>query len=106
MTFHKRLHTDHTFDTEQVVLNEKAPLCGALQSPLPDSNRGPPPYHGFGAHTRTHAITRDTVSPANRAAAGGRDASRGVAPCCFDVSVLCPRTVDGADNSACCDVVG
>jgi hypothetical protein len=38
---HKRLHTYRTFDAEQVGLNEKAPISGALQSPLTDSNRRP-----------------------------------------------------------------
>jgi hypothetical protein len=30
---HKRLHTHRTFDVEQVVLNEKAPTCGAFAEP-------------------------------------------------------------------------
>ena len=51
-----------------------------------------------GRHARTRAITRDTLSPANRAAAGGRDASRDVASVVSDVSVLCPRAVVGFDN--------
>jgi hypothetical protein len=50
-------------------------------------------------HARTRAITRDTVSPANRAVGEGGDASRDVARVVSDVSVLCPREVDGADNS-------
>jgi nucleoside-diphosphate-sugar epimerase len=51
-----------------------------------------------GRHARTHAITRDTVSPANRAVAGGEDASRDVARVVSDVSVLCPQRVVHADN--------
>jgi hypothetical protein len=39
------------------------------------------------------SITRDTVSPANQAGAGDRDASRDVARVVSDVSVLCPRLV-------------
>jgi hypothetical protein len=30
---HKRLHIHRTFDDEQVVLNEKAPTCGAFAEP-------------------------------------------------------------------------
>jgi hypothetical protein len=30
---HKRLHIYRTFDDEQVVLNEKAPTCGAFAEP-------------------------------------------------------------------------
>jgi hypothetical protein len=44
-------------------------------------------------HARPHAITRDTVSPANRAVAGSGHASRDVARVVSDVSVLCPRVV-------------
>jgi hypothetical protein len=51
-------------------------------------------------HARTRAITRGTVSPANRVDPGVRDASQGVARVVSDVSVLCPRSVDGADNDA------
>jgi hypothetical protein len=41
-------------------------------------------------HARTRAITRDTVSPGNRAIRGGHDASRDVARVVSAVSVLFP----------------
>src|SRR6266545_2767554 len=53
-----------------------------------------------GRYARTRAITRDTHSPANRAVRRTEDASRGVACVVSDVSVLCPWTVDEADNSS------
>src|SRR5262245_63729820 len=53
----------------------------------------------FRGHANTRAVTRDTVSPAHRAVAGGGDASRGVARVVSDVSVLCPGAVDAPDNS-------
>src|SRR3954449_10548410 len=31
---------------QQVARKERAPYVALLQSPLPDSNRRPPPYHG------------------------------------------------------------
>src|SRR3954447_20781673 len=31
---------------QQVARKERAPCAALLQSPLPDSNRRPPPYHG------------------------------------------------------------
>ena len=48
--------------------------------------------------SRARAITRDTVSPANQAVAGGRGASRDVARVVSDVSVLCPRLVVCSHN--------
>jgi hypothetical protein len=43
-------------DEEGLGNTHKWPICRLL-SPLPDSNRGPPPYHGgFGA---SRAYTRD-----------------------------------------------
>src|SRR5207249_3551880 len=33
------------FRRSAVHPKRKGPLCGPLQSPLPDSNRRPPPYH-------------------------------------------------------------
>ena len=30
---HKRLHTHRTFDEEQILLNRKAPQCGAFAEP-------------------------------------------------------------------------
>jgi DNA-binding NarL/FixJ family response regulator len=41
-------------------------------------------------HARTRAITRDTISPANRADPAVGNASRSVARVVSDVSVLCP----------------
>ena len=49
--------------------------------------------------TRVRAITRDTVSPANRGDPGVGNTSQGVAGVVSDVSVLCPRAVDRSDNS-------
>ena len=54
----------------------------------------------LGRHARTRAITRDTLSPANRAVAVGGGVSRDVARVVSDVSVLCPRVVDTLDNKA------
>jgi hypothetical protein len=54
----------------------------------------------LGRHARTRAITRGTVSPANRPDPGVWDASQGVARVVSDVSVLCPPAVDEADNSS------
>jgi hypothetical protein len=51
-----------------------------------------------GRYARARAITRDTVSAANRAAWATRHALRDVARVVSDVSVLCPRTVARADN--------
>jgi hypothetical protein len=51
-------------------------------------------------HARTRAITRGTVLPANRAKRDLENASRGVARVVSDVSVLCPRSVDSADNGS------
>jgi hypothetical protein len=62
------------------------------QSPLSDSNRRPPPYH-FRGHARAHAITRDTVFPANQVDLAAADMSRDVARVVSDVAVLCPRLV-------------
>src|SRR5919198_6309922 len=45
------LHTHRTFDKQQVLLNEKRRRAALLQSPLPDSNRRPPPYHVIRAAT-------------------------------------------------------
>jgi hypothetical protein len=74
-------------------------FAGLSESPLTDSNRRPPPYHGgFGA---SHAYTRDhsdAVSPANRAGPGAADASRDVSRVVSDVSVLCPLRVGETDN--------
>jgi hypothetical protein len=50
-------------------------------------------------HARTRAITRDTPSPANQPVRTDLHASLDVARVVSDVSVLCPRAVDGADNS-------
>ena len=38
---------DRSFPLKLVDLNTKAPTGGALQSPLTDSNRRPPPYHAL-----------------------------------------------------------
>src|SRR6266702_3335479 len=46
MTFHKGLHTCPTFENLQIDPKQKARYAGILQSPLTDSNRRPPPYHG------------------------------------------------------------
>ena len=46
-----------------------------------------------GRHARTRAITRGTVSPANRTGLDASDVSRDVARVVSDVSVLCPRRV-------------
>jgi hypothetical protein len=43
---HKRLHTRRILRLVQVDPKGKAPRAGLLQSPLTDSNRRPPPYHG------------------------------------------------------------
>src|SRR5207248_6215532 len=43
---HKRLHTHRTLPNMQVELNAKRESAAFLQSPLTDSNRRPPPYHG------------------------------------------------------------
>src|SRR5215210_2059134 len=43
---HKGLHTCPKFANLQVDPKQKASYAGILQSPLPDSNRRPPPYHG------------------------------------------------------------
>jgi hypothetical protein len=43
-------------DLEGLGSHQKAPICRYL-SPLPDSNRGPPPYHG--GSQASHAYTRD-----------------------------------------------
>src|SRR5438874_8489035 len=40
------LHTCITLHVLQVLKNEKSRCPGFLQSPLTDSNRRPPPYHG------------------------------------------------------------
>jgi hypothetical protein len=48
--------------------------------------------------SRTRAIIRNTVSPANRADIDGGDASRGVARVVSDVSVLCPPRVARMSN--------
>jgi hypothetical protein len=53
-----------------------------------------------GRHARTRAITRDTLSPANRTVAGCAVASRDVARVVSDVSVLCPGAVDPLGNKA------
>src|SRR6266511_3835947 len=49
---------------------------------------------------RTRAITRDTLSPANRPVASSKDASRDVARVVSDVSVLCPPAGAESDNSS------
>jgi hypothetical protein len=43
---HFKLHTHRTLGVEQLDPKEKAPRGALLQSPLSDSNRRPPPYHG------------------------------------------------------------
>src|SRR6266498_1431367 len=50
-------------------------------------------------HARTRAITRDTLSPANRPFASSKDASRDDARVVSDVSVLCPRPDVHSDNT-------
>jgi hypothetical protein len=70
-----------------------------LQSPLPDSNRRPPPYHGGFYGSR--ACTRDHARqgfPANQSDLAAEDMSRDVARVVSDVSVSCPRAVDVEDN--------
>src|SRR5512133_2379218 len=44
---HNGLHTHRTLDIEEIVLNRKRRRAALLQSPLPDSNRRPPPYHAI-----------------------------------------------------------
>src|SRR5438477_12334862 len=54
-------------------MNEKAPVAGLLQSPLTDSNRRPPPYHGTsqatGGNRRQRIRLVFAVSAAGRFAA-------------------------------------
>jgi hypothetical protein len=57
-------------------------------------------------HGRARAITRDTLSPANRTVAGSPDASRDVACVVSDVSVLCPRTVVYFGNAPFANLAG
>src|SRR5262249_50208068 len=52
-----------------------------------------------GGHARTRAITRDTVSPAIRAALVGVDAPRDVGRVVTDVSVSCPRAGAWSGNA-------
>jgi hypothetical protein len=79
---------------------QRANLQGFSSSPLTDSNRRPPPYHGsLDVSCRTRAITHDTVSPGNLSLLRDRDASRDVARVVSDVSVLCPRLVADAGNA-------
>jgi hypothetical protein len=75
-------------------------------SPLTDSNRRPPPYHGGsgGSHAYTRVQSRHSL-PANRAKRGVMDASRDVVRVVSDVSVLCPWAVDDADNAERCELV-
>src|SRR5664280_1037154 len=40
------LHTRRSVEILQISLIGKLRLVGRLRSPLTDSNRGPPPYHG------------------------------------------------------------
>jgi hypothetical protein len=54
----------------------------------------------LGRHSRTRAITRDRLSPANRRVAIGGDASWDVARVVSDVSVLCPCVVGYFDYKA------
>jgi hypothetical protein len=66
----------------QATLN--AHLQGFPQSNLTNSNRRPLLTMDVSErHARTRAITRDTVSPANRAGPDAEDASRDVAACRF-----------------------
>jgi hypothetical protein len=62
-------------------------------SPLTDSNRRPPPYHGgFERHARTFARSLAThFRLQNRVVSAVGDASQDVASAVSDVSVLCPR---------------
>jgi hypothetical protein len=80
----------------------KGRFAGTLRKPsdgLEPSTPSLPWRFRGGRHARTHAITRDTVSPANPADPGGGRASRGVARVVSDVSVSCPRVGVSFDNS-------
>jgi hypothetical protein len=78
----------------KVLGTEKCRRAGLLQSPLTDSNRRPPPYHGSlrvsRAYTRDHSRHDFSWKSVDLSA---RDASRDVARVVSDVSVLCPRRV-------------
>src|SRR3954447_21732109 len=49
---------------QQVARKERAPCAALLQSPLPDSNRRPPPYHGGALPTELRGRERAYCSPA------------------------------------------
>src|SRR5829696_4472426 len=58
---HKRLHAHRTLEIVQGSSTEKAEqsrFTGLLQSPLTDSNRRPPPYHGTSLATRRNPRQR------------------------------------------------
>jgi hypothetical protein len=70
-----------------------ARFAGCSASHLTDSNRRPlPTMEVLGRDARKRTITRDTVSPANRPAAGTGDTSRDDARV---VSLMCPFCVRG-----------
>jgi len=97
--FHNPFHERATWTRCKSWINKKPRFAGPLQSPLTDSNRRPLlTMEVSGCHARTRATIRDTLPPATRTDAGGGDASRDVARVVSDVSVLCPRRVNGRDN--------
>src|SRR5438552_18760672 len=78
--------------------NQRPPPAGTTEppaeqeetrSPLTDSNRRPL-LTMFASDTRVRAITRDAVSPPNKAGSVDEHASRDVAHVVCDLSVLCP----------------
>jgi hypothetical protein len=76
------------------IRKEKCRRAALLQSPLTDSNRRPPPYHGSsGRYWQARAGTRGHVSPANRALQVCRPCPRAPARAQAGVPVSFPRAV-------------
>src|SRR5436190_4449947 len=56
---HKRLHTQRTLRSLQIDPNTNQRRAALLQSPLTDSNRRPPPYHGGALPTELRGRGRE-----------------------------------------------
>src|SRR5215211_5542699 len=94
--FHNAFHARRRSKTRRLLRNKKPRCAGLLQEPSDGLEPSTPSYHGgFGA---SRAYTRSSAAQFRLeiSMSGPRKhASRDVARVVSDVSVLCPRVVDG-----------
>jgi hypothetical protein len=76
-----RLDPRALLDREGLANRRKWPICRSL-SPLPDSNRGPPPYHAIQTAAGGSRWQRFPVSSSHFGRSGGRNLCHQLRPLC------------------------